>query len=333
QIWDKKGTCMVTYTMKDGRVLKMTMDQAKTKGYPVVAAPPPPPAPPSPVLPATPAAPIPPATGTEKLAFAGVPDGQEPLFIFAGLEITRQQMDQIKPEQIERIEVLKNEQAVTLYGQKGKNGVIAITPKIAPAPARAANEPIVVMGYPTKLTQTPVTEVPTHNLDFNTGSNSPLVYINKTLACMDDLKAIPSNQIRHIQVLKGQQAIEKYGADATNGVLLVAVAADGTEPVFTATEQMPAFPGGRDGWLKYLERNLRYPDAALKNGTQGKVQVEFLVDVYGNISNIKALNNPGDGLAEEAIKLIAKGPKWVPAVQNGLVVNAKVVQDITFRLE
>jgi protein TonB len=105
------------------------------------------------------------------------------------------------------------------------------------------------------------------------------------------------------------------------------------EKVFTKVENPAEFPGGPDAWRRYLERNLRYPEAAQENGTQGVVRVEFIVDKEGNISEVRALNDPGDGLAEEAVRIIKKGPKWIPAEQNGRKVIYRHIQAITFRLE
>lgn len=105
------------------------------------------------------------------------------------------------------------------------------------------------------------------------------------------------------------------------------------DKVFTKVENPAEFPGGPDAWRRYLERNLQYPDNAQENGTQGVVRVQFIVDKEGNISEVQALNDPGDGLAEEAVRIIKKGPKWTPAEQNGRKVIYRHIQAITFRLE
>lgn len=105
------------------------------------------------------------------------------------------------------------------------------------------------------------------------------------------------------------------------------------DKVFTKVENPAEFPGGPDAWRRYLERNLQYPDNAQENGTQGVVRVQFIVDKEGNISEVQALNDPGDGLAEEAVRIIKKGPKWTPAEQNGRKVIYRHIQATTFRLE
>lgn len=84
-------------------------------------------------------------------------------------------------------------------------------------------------------------------------------------------------------------------------------------------DEPPAFPGGLPAWTKYLERNLD-KEIPRKNGAppgRYTVMIEFDIDEDGTVSNVKVQNNPGYGTREEAIRLIAKGPKWKPATKDG----------------
>jgi protein TonB len=114
---------------------------------------------------------------------------------------------------------------------------------------------------------------------------------------------------------------------------LPATATAQEDEIFIKAELPAQFPGGQDAWKRYLERQLRYPESAQESGTQGIVQVQFVVDKDGVISEVLALNDPGDGLAQEAARIILKGPKWIPAEQNNRKVKYRVVQAISFRLE
>lgn len=106
-----------------------------------------------------------------------------------------------------------------------------------------------------------------------------------------------------------------------------------TDKVFTKVDNPAEFPGGAQGWSEYLQKNLKYPKKAIKKNIQGVVRVQFLVDKAGNISEVKALNDPGGGLAEESVRIIANGPKWRPAEQNGKKVIYRHIQALTFKLE
>ena len=85
-------------------------------------------------------------------------------------------------------------------------------------------------------------------------------------------------------------------------------------------------------WRRFLERNLN-PQVALDNNApagQYTVLMQFVVDIDGTISDIRALNSPGYGLEQEATRVIKKSKKWEPAIQNGRPVKAYRKQPITF---
>jgi protein TonB len=87
-------------------------------------------------------------------------------------------------------------------------------------------------------------------------------------------------------------------------------------------------------WRRHLESQLqRYIEDAASNGMapgQYTVQVRFLVEKDGSITDVKALNDPGYGLAKGAEDVVRKGPKWSPGEQNGRKVRSYHTQPITF---
>ncbi|MDI9364079.1 MAG: energy transducer TonB [Flavobacterium sp.] len=109
---------------------------------------------------------------------------------------------------------------------------------------------------------------------------------------------------------------------------------DNTE-IFKTVEIPAQFPGGFEAWKKYLERNLNASLPAENGAQSGKytVMVSFVVDKEGNISDVKAENAPGFGTEAEAIKIITKGPKWQPAIQNGRKVAYRARQQVTFLVD
>lgn len=360
EVIEKNGLPYIKYEMKDGRKFTYQLDTAIKKGYFI---PPPPP----PTAPKAPAAPAEQPT-TLKLTGMGSDPEKQPLLIYAGLEITQAQLQSINPNTIASIDVLKGESAIKVYGEKGKNGVIMIHPKTdAPAsnslilqgkqltqsasPAVASNGPgevvvvgygkprvkvegqtttlhadeVVVQGYPSSKSKQ-AAAAKTEN-----GNMPSLIFLDGKRITAAEMQLISPDQIGSINVLKDGTAVAKYGAEAEKGVIEIYSKKSGA--VFAETETPPAFPGNYDGWRRYLERNLQYPNEAQEKGIQGKVVVQFVVDTEGNLSDIYAMNDPGGGLAQEAVRIIKSGPKWVPALQNGQKVIARTSQTITFRLE
>ncbi|HEX4959078.1 MAG TPA: energy transducer TonB [Lacibacter sp.] len=103
--------------------------------------------------------------------------------------------------------------------------------------------------------------------------------------------------------------------------------------VFTKVEVEAQFPGGEGKWNQYVQREVeRHIDDLTDDGQSGTCEVQFIVDKEGNVSNVEALSMKGTKLAEVAVNAIKKGPKWIPAIQNGRQVKAWRRQKITFRL-
>jgi protein TonB len=87
-------------------------------------------------------------------------------------------------------------------------------------------------------------------------------------------------------------------------------------------------------WEKFLLKNLDANVPADNGAPAGNhtIIIQFVVDVDGNISDIKPLTNLGYGMEQEAIRVLIKATKWEPAIQNGRPVKAYRRQPITFQV-
>lgn len=87
-------------------------------------------------------------------------------------------------------------------------------------------------------------------------------------------------------------------------------------------------------WRRHLESQLqRYIEDAASQGMspgQYTVQVRFLVEKDGSITDVRALTDPGYGLGKGAEEVVKRGPKWRPGEQNGRQVRSYHTQPITF---
>ncbi|HUC79542.1 MAG TPA: energy transducer TonB [Flavisolibacter sp.] len=90
-------------------------------------------------------------------------------------------------------------------------------------------------------------------------------------------------------------------------------------------------------WRKHLESNLLHyiENAANRNMKAGvyTVNIRFLVEKNGSISDVKALNDPGFGLAQGAVRVVRTGPKWTAGEVNGMKVRSYHTQPITFMIQ
>jgi protein TonB len=105
------------------------------------------------------------------------------------------------------------------------------------------------------------------------------------------------------------------------------------ERTFTNVEIESEYPGGTPAWMRYLNKNFRYPEDAINNEIEGTVIVQFIVDKEGAVSDVEAVSGPEmGGLRQEAIRVIQHSGKWIPAIQNGRNVKSYKKQPVQFKL-
>lgn len=97
-------------------------------------------------------------------------------------------------------------------------------------------------------------------------------------------------------------------------------------------DAMPTFPGGIDGWTKYLYRELSYPEKELRKRIEGRVLVQFVVTAEGKVRDVKVLQSVSPGLDAEAMRVVKKSRGWNPGIKDGKPVNTKFTIPIRFAL-
>ena len=134
---------------------------------------------------------------------------------------------------------------------------------------------------------------------------------------------------------ENKNAIVQAPVEDKGTKIVEAPKADDEDKVFTKVENEATFPGGQQAWVRYLQKNLN-ANAPVDNGASPgtyQVIVKFIVSKDGSISDVQAETKHGYGMEDEAVKIIKRGPKWTPALQNGRNVNAYRRQPITFVVE
>ena len=104
------------------------------------------------------------------------------LIFINGIESSKAEMDKLNPEEIQSVNILKDENEIKKYGDRGKAGVIDITLK-------TNNQPLYIVD----------------------GKTTNLLSMNK----------FSHDSIESIDVLKGESAKAAYGEKGKNGVILI----------------------------------------------------------------------------------------------------------------
>ena len=92
----------------------------------------------------------------------------------------------------------------------------------------------------------------------------------------------------------------------------------------------PSFPGGQTGLAEYIDKNFNWTQG--QRTVEGKVFVEFLVDIDGKVKNVRVVRGLCKSCDKEAMRLVRNMPTWTPGKQNGIVVKTRVVIPIKFGL-
>jgi periplasmic protein TonB len=103
--------------------------------------------------------------------------------------------------------------------------------------------------------------------------------------------------------------------------------------IFFAVEEMPEFPGGETELRKFIASNIRYPEIAKENGSQGKVYIFFVINAEGGVEQIEIKRSLDPFLDKEAIRVIQSMPKWSPGKQSGVPVKVAFTIPINFQLQ
>lgn len=111
---------------------------------------------------------------------------------------------------------------------------------------------------------------------------------------------------------------------------------DDTVVPYYDCDYRPSFLGSRDPRVfleKWVYTYMKYPKEAVKNGIQGRVLVDFVIDKKGKIRDVKVLKGVDPLLDAEAVRIISASPDWKPGWLMGKKVKSRMSLYVEFRLE
>ena len=253
----------------------------------------------------------------------------EPLVIINDKEASIEEYKQLKPEDIESVNVLKDKAATDLWGSKGANGVIEIKTKA--------------------------------HSDFDYPTDCEVYILDGKQVDESEVKKLRRIDVTNVRMLDLNEA-KKYGVERAVSITTRYSAAQGE--IVEKPDEMPEYPGGLEALYQYVATHVKYPPIAQEMGIQGRVLVQFVVKADGWLADIQAnelrltnglsevtITAKKEGMTEEEIKAIeaqnaamerlkAEGirvvkamPRWKPGKHAGKPVNVRFTLPITFRLQ
>ncbi len=110
--------------------------------------------------------------------------------------------------------------------------------------------------------------------------------------------------------------------------------------VYYRTEEAAEPEPSKHEFFTKLHTNLQYPDVAQDQGVEGVVQLKFIVDKFGNVSNLEVheeIDGPDwvvDDMVAEAKKAFKNvDQRWEPGEVNNFDVSQWVMLPVHFSLE
>ena len=80
-------------------------------------------------------------------------------------------------------------------------------------------------------------------------------------------------------------------------------------------------------------KHLRYPESARRNGLEGTVYIQFIIDKTGKVIDPILITDIGSGSGAEAMRVVKLMSTWIPGLQANRPVPVRFEIPVRFSLE
>ena len=106
-----------------------------------------------------------------------------------------------------------------------------------------------------------------------------------------------------------------------------------SKKVYRSVDQMPQFPGGEAGLMRYLQSNINYPANAAMNNIGGRVILQFVVEKDGHIGEVKVVRSIDPEIDAEAVRVVKSLPDFIPGRLDGEPVAVWYTIPVSFKVQ
>lgn len=98
------------------------------------------------------------------------------------------------------------------------------------------------------------------------------------------------------------------------------------DDVFLIVEGQPKLQEGMTGFMEYIKKNIKYPQSGVKSHVEGKVFLQFTVDKYGKLTNIKVLKGLHFDCDKEAVRVLKEYPnEWINRKRKNVEITIPII--------
>ncbi|GAB3933826.1 M56 family metallopeptidase [Mucilaginibacter myungsuensis] len=215
----------------------------------------------------------------------------------------------IPQENIASMEILKDGTAMSLYGERGKHGVILITTvkgkaKDETEAQEQVNSQYRSLGLDVSKFLTPTSPIYVVDGVRLTKENSSSYGYNVIGNNESPLSVIKQEDIASMEILKDAAAISMYGDAGRYGVILITTLKGQSKKAMATAAAMDSLQKMLPKLYKFIEMTTKYPSVARERGHQGKVFIVFNVNDDNKITNYKLLRGITDEIDQEVIRAL-----------------------------
>lgn len=300
---------------------------------------------------------------------------QQPLFVVDDEILENQEeqpMNQLDPNDIESINVLKGESAQTKYGDRGANGVVEIYTKgfkkdvqVDEMPRFAAGcEDLATSSQKDACSKKALISYILSNMKYPKAAKAAgvegKVMVSFTVkkdgkVAYPKVKGGSTDANLQKEALRIVNSMPNWVPGTLQGKpvdvemnLPFTFALGEKEAPLKVVDQMPLFPGvsptegtaaerkqrSDRSILEYIYSNIQYPKAAKEAGIEGIVMLSFTVTEKGLMEDLKVEKAPSTDLGKEAYRALNNiEGTWTPAKSNGKAVATEMTIPIKFRFD
>lgn len=147
---------------------------------------------------------------------------------------------------------------------------------------------------------------------------NPLIFVNGEPMTSAELAAIEPEDVLNFETLPAdEQTIEKYGQEASNGVILLELRYD--------EEARFVVDGVEQSFSDYIASQVKWGEAE----PVAQVIISYTVDAEGRVCDFDTLNSTDRRLLRRILKAMESSPQWIPATKDGKGVARRKVLRVT----